>query len=309
MVKVGFIFPGQGSQVVGMGQGVYETSAVAKDIFNKAKDILGYDLAKLCFEGPEEELMRTKFSQPAIFVTSIAVLEALKEKKPNIEPSVCLGLSLGEYTALVAAGALSFEDGLKLVKVRAEAMERAATQAGGAMASVIGSDDETCQSVCDGIDGVWVANLNSPGQTVISGTVEGVDAAMEAFQSKGVKRVIKLNVSGAFHSALMIPAKEELAAMVSTVPVAAPVVSLIQNFTASAETDPEQIKNNLLEQLTGTVRWSESFACAVQAGTQNFLELGAGTVLKGLARRIDKTATVTSVHTCGEIEEAIHALQ
>ncbi|MBN1493765.1 MAG: ACP S-malonyltransferase, partial [Candidatus Omnitrophica bacterium] len=231
MVKTAFIFPGQGAQFVGMGKEVSNACASARTIFETANDILGYDCAALCFEGPEEQLMQTKFSQPAIFTTSIAVLEALKEKGKVAQPAVCFGLSLGEYTALVAAGAMTFEEGLRLVKIRAEAMDNAGKQAGGTMASIMGSTYEICKSVCDSIGNVWVANLNSPDQIVISGTVTAVQSAMHALQEKGAKRAIQLKVSGAFHSPLMAPARERLTAAVAKVALQAPQCMFIPNFT------------------------------------------------------------------------------
>jgi len=284
---------------------VYDTSAAAKKIYGQANDVLGYDLAKICFEGPEEDLTKTQYSQLAIFTTSIAVLEALREKVADIKPQACLGLSLGEYSALVAAGALSFTDGLALVQVRANAMEKAAAQSKGTMASIIGLDVSACSDVCDGIDGVSIANLNSPEQIVISGTIEGVEAAMKALSDKGAKRVIPLKVSGAFHSALMSPAQDELAAMLNDTTLTTPSTLFIPNVTAAPEDNTETIKHNLLKQLTGTVRWSESFQHVVQAGITSFLEVGPGNVLKGLARRIDRAADVVSIETSAHITSVI----
>ncbi|MFC1809050.1 ACP S-malonyltransferase [Candidatus Omnitrophota bacterium] len=301
MVKTGFLFPGQGAQFVGMGKEVNDTYASSRLIYESANKILGYDIASLCFNGPEEDLMQTKFSQPAIFTTSIAVLNALHEKG-IAEADACLGLSLGEYTALVAAGAMSFEDGLSLVKIRAEAMDEAARTTGGTMASIMGSNFDICKEVCDQIDGVWLANLNSPEQIVISGTVEAVQMAMQQLQDKGAKRAIQLKVSGAFHSELMTPARNKLVEAVEKVTITEPSTLFIPNFTAQPEKKPSEIKKFLLEQLTGTVKWSDSFAYAVNQGIQSFLEIGPGTVLKGLARKIDRTATVVSIHTTADID-------
>jgi [acyl-carrier-protein] S-malonyltransferase len=302
MVKTGVLFPGQGAQFVGMGKEVNDAFSAAREIFQKANDILEYDLAALCFDGPEEQLTQTKYSQPAIFTTSVAVLESLKSTGFFSECPVSLGLSLGEYTALVAAGVMSFEDGLVLVKTRADAMDAAAAEAGGTMASILGSTYETCKAVCAAIGNVWVANLNSPDQIVISGKVEAVQAAMQQLQDKGAKRAIQLKVSGAFHSPLMAPARVRLATAVERVAMHEPKGTFIPNFTAQPEKDPVKIKAFLLEQLTGTVQWSDSFAYVCQQGVTSFLEVGPGSVLKGLARKINKEANVIAVHGKSDIE-------
>jgi [acyl-carrier-protein] S-malonyltransferase len=302
MVKTAVLFPGQGAQFVGMGKEVNDAFSAARKIFQKANDVLGYDLATLCFDGPEEQLTQTKYSQPAIFTTSVAVLESLRTAGLFFEGAPSLGLSLGEYTALVAAGAMSFEDGLILVKTRAEAMDAAATEAGGTMASILGSTYETCKEVCTAIGNVWVANLNSPDQIVISGKVEAVRAAMQQLQDKGAKRAIQLKVSGAFHSPLMAPARERLASAVERVTMHPPQGMFIPNFTAQPEKDPAKIKAFLLEQLTGTVQWSDSFAYVCKQGVTSFFEVGPGSVLKGLARKINKEANVISVHEKSDIE-------
>lgn len=300
--KIGYIFPGQGAQFVGMGKSVYDANSVSRQIFEKANEVLGFDLASLCFNGPEEELMRTKYSQPAIFTVSIAALECLQQNFPELKPSFSFGLSLGEYSALVAAGALSFEEGLKLVKVRGEAMEDAASNTEGTMASVLGMDYEVCKSTCDTLGGVWIANLNSPGQIVISGTVSGIDQAILILKEKGAKRVIPLKVGGAFHSELMVSAKERLESAVKEAKIIEPNCYFISNYTAALENSVEKIKKNLLQQLTGTVRWSESFAFAVGEGMTKYLEIGPGNVLKGLAKKIDRTAEVSSIETVEQIE-------
>jgi len=297
MVKVGFLFPGQGSQFVGMGKSAYEVSPAAKEIFEKANQIMGFDIAKLCFEGPEEKLTLTKNSQPAIFITSMAVLNFIREKFPDLKPMVGLGLSLGEYTALVGLGSLSFEEGLKLVKIRGEAMEEATQETEGTMASVLGMEVEACQAVCDSVEGAWIANLNSPGQIVISGTIPGVTQAGEACKEKGARKVIPLKVSGAFHTPLMVGVQERLKEAVQNSNLKEPNGMFLPNFTASPESNVEQIRDFLLKQLTGTVKWSDSLQFVIKEGVTKFLEIGPGSVLKGLMKKIDKTAEVISVET------------
>lgn len=301
MSNVAFIFPGQGAQFVGMGKSVYDASEKARAVFDAASTVLGYDCAALCFNGPEEKLTETKFSQPAIFTTSMAVLAVLKEHCPALVPAAVLGLSLGEYTALVAAGVLTFEEGILLVKKRAEAMDEVAREAGGSMASVIGSSYDVCKETTEAVGDVWVANLNSPQQIVISGTAAGVEKAMAQLKEKGVKRVIPLKVSGAFHSPLMMPARTQLNDAVQQVVFKGPATVFVPNVTAEPEPDAEKIKGYLLEQLTGTVQWSRSFEKIISRGITEFLEIGPGTVLKGLARKISSDAVVTSLHTYEEI--------
>jgi len=301
MVKTGFLFPGQGAQSVGMGKEVCDQHESARTIFEQADAVLGYSISDVCFNGPEEELTKTKYSQPAILVTSLAILAALREKYPTLQPVVSLGLSLGEYTALVANGAMSFEDGLTLVQARAHAMEKAAAENAGTMASIIGSDYAVCKPVCDEIEGAWIANLNSSQQIVISGTQEGVAKAMQALQDKGAKRVIQLQVSGAFHSPLMVSAQDALKEAVMQTSMKEPQGLFIPNVTAEPNKNPEQIKEDLLAQLTGTVRWEESFKKATTCDVDLFLEIGPGAVLKGLARRIDKSVAVTSIQTNEDI--------
>ncbi len=298
---IALLFPGQGAQSVGMGKELAEVFPAAKALFEEADAILGYGLSKLCWEGPAEELTRTEHCQPALYVASMAALAALESAAP-LKPAAAAGLSLGEYTALAAAGALSFADGLKLVRLRGQAMEEAAKDHPGTMASVLGLELEPLQEVCAQA-GAQVANLNSPGQVVISGTAEAVAAASAKAKERGAKRVIPLEVSGAFHSRLMEPAAIRLEQALAGTAVQAPRYPVASNVTGGYHTDAGQIRQLLVRQLTEPVQWIACVRTMSQAGIKTYLEVGPGTVLKGLVRKIDPELVVHSAGTAEEIRQ------
>lgn len=292
MVDAAYIFPGQGAQYVGMGKELYESSPEAKEVFDKAGEILKFDLTKLCFEGPEEELTLTSNSQVAILVHSLAALKALEQKPVReYEPKFALGLSLGEYTALVASGCLTFEDGVRLVRKRGQFMEKASIKNPGTMACIIGIELAEVEKLTKGF-GCEIANLNCPGQVVISGSSSSVELAASMARDKGAKRAIMLEVSGAFHSSLMDPAREKLEKEISSVTFNPPNFPVISNVTARAAANPEEIKENLIKQVNSKTLWEDSVKYVASQGIKTYLEIGPGTVLKGLLRRIDKTLNV-----------------
>lgn len=286
MVEVAYLFPGQGAQYVGMGQALYNEYEIAANTFKQANRILGFDLAKLCFEGPAEELVKTENCQVAILVASVAALRVHLSQRSEFTPQVALGLSLGEYTALVAAESLSFADAVRLVRLRGEYMEEAGSANPGKMASILGLDLEEVESICRE-SGAEVANLNCPGQAVVSGKIEAVDKASELARKKNAKRVIMLEVNGAFHSSLMASVSHKLAAALKEVIIFPPKIPVVSNVTAYSQDDPDQIKENLIDQVSTTTRWEESIRHVAERGITTFLEIGPGTVLKGLLRRID----------------------
>jgi [acyl-carrier-protein] S-malonyltransferase len=281
-----YVFPGQGAQFTGMGKDLYDQSPLAHDLFEKANEILGFRITDIMFTGSAEDLRQTKVTQPAIFLHSVLLAKTLGA---DFKPEMVAGHSLGEFSALVAAGALSFEDGLKLVYQRALAMQKACEARPSTMAAILGLPDETIEEICAGIDEVVVpANYNCPGQVVISGSNEGIDLACEKLTAAGAKRAMKLSVGGAFHSPLMEPARLELAAAIQQTPFTAPVCPIYQNVNAKPQTDPEIIKANLVDQLTSPVRWTQSVLAMVADGADAFTELGPGSVLQGLIKKISK---------------------
>lgn len=287
-----FVFPGQGAQFVGMGKDLYETSAIAKDLFEQANEILGFRITDLMFAGTDEDLRQTKVTQPAIFIHSVVLAKTLGEE---FKPEMAAGHSLGEFSALVAAGALSFESGLKLVYKRALAMQKACEQNPSTMAAVLGLSNEKVEEVCATItDEVVVpANYNCPGQIVISGSNAGIDKACELLKAAGAKRALKLSVGGAFHSPLMEPAKAELAVAIEETEFSAPICPVYQNVTTKGETDPVTIKANLVAQLTAPVKWTQSVENMVADGATEFVELGPGSVLQGLVKKISPNVTTS----------------
>lgn len=285
-----YVFPGQGAQFVGMGKDLYEQSPLAKEYFEKANEILGYRITDLMFEGTPEDLKQTKVTQPAVFLHSVISALVLGD---DFKPEMVAGHSLGEFSALVSAGALSFEDGLKLVYARAMAMQKACELEPSTMAAVLGLSDEAVEEGCDEIKDTVVvpANYNCPGQLVISGTIEGIDKACEILKAKGAKRALKLPVGGAFHSPLMQPASEELQAAINASEFKTPICPVYQNVNAYPQTDPVSIKENLIAQLTAPVRWTQTVKNMVTDGATEFIELGPGDVLKGLVKKISPEVT------------------
>ena len=282
-----FVFPGQGAQFSGMGKDLYETSPLAKELFEKANDILGFRITDIMFEGSDEELRQTRVTQPAVFLHSVITALCMGDE---FRPDMVAGHSLGEFSAMVACGALSFEDGLKLVYARAMAMQKACEAQPSTMAAIIGLDDTVIEDICAEITAggniVVAANYNSPGQVVISGSIEGIKLACEKLTEAGAKRALPLSVSGAFHSPLMSPAKEELEAAIENTEFHTPKCPVYQNVDALPHTNPEEIKANLIAQLTSSVRWTQSVRNMLADGAESFTECGPGNVLTGLIRKI-----------------------
>ncbi|CAA0191089.1 Malonyl CoA-acyl carrier protein transacylase [Tenacibaculum maritimum] len=288
-----YIFPGQGAQFPGMGLDLYEQSPLAQGFFEKANSILGFSITDIMFEGTAEELKQTKVTQPAIFLHSVILSKVLGN---DFKPEMVAGHSLGELSALVANGALSFEDGLKLVSKRALAMQKACEAKPSTMAAVLGLEDKVVEEVCNDIEGIVVAaNYNCPGQLVISGEIEAINKACEALKEKGAKRALVLPVGGAFHSPMMEPAREELAAAIEATEFTTPSCPIYQNVVAKAVTDPVEIKENLIMQLTAPVRWTQSIQQMIADGGTEFIEIGPGKVLQGLMRKIDRSVTASGV--------------
>ena len=282
-----FVFPGQGAQFVGMGKDLYDNNETARAMFEKANEVLGFRITDLMFNGTEEDLRQTKVTQPAIFLHSVILAKTMGEE---FKPDMVAGHSLGEFSALVAAGALSFEEGLKLVSARAQAMQHACELRPSTMAAVLALPDEKVEALCAEIDDIVApANYNCPGQVVISGTIEGVDAASAKMLEAGAKRALKLKVGGAFHSPLMQPAADKLSAAIEAAEFHTPVCPVYQNVDGKPHTDPKEIKANLLAQLTAPVRWTYDVQAMIADGADSFTELGPGNVLQGLVKKIDRS--------------------
>lgn len=296
MSKTAFIFPGQGSQFSGMGKNLYDSNASAKNLFEQANEILGFRISDIMFTGTDEELKQTNVTQPAIFLHSVIAYSTLDNPNPNM----VAGHSLGEFSALVANKVLSFEDALKLVSIRANAMQKACEINPSTMAAVLALADEKVEEVCNTIQNetgeiVVAANYNCPGQLVISGSIKGIEIACEKMKAAGAKRALVLPVGGAFHSPLMSPAKEELATAIEKTFFNQPICPVYQNVVATAVTDSLQIKHNLIAQLTGAVKWTQTIQAMVADGATNFIEVGPGKVLQGLVQKVHKEATVQGV--------------
>ena len=296
-MKHAFIFPGQGSQFSGMGKNLYENNPLAKDMFEQANEILGFRISDIMFTGTDEELKQTNVTQPAVFLHSVIAYKTIADAKPDM----VAGHSLGEFSALVANGALQFEDALKLVSIRAKAMQKACELTPSTMAAVLALDDAKVEEICAAVqqetgEVVVAANYNCPGQLVISGSVKGIDIACERMKAAGAKRALVLPVGGAFHSPLMEPAREELAAAIRNTNFQLPACPVYQNVVASAVTDAELIKENLIAQLTGAVKWTQSIQAMVADGATRFTEAGPGKVLQGLVQKIHRDAQVDGVN-------------
>ncbi len=290
-----YVFPGQGAQFVGMGKDLYDNSLMARELFEKANEILGFRITDLMFSGTDEDLRQTKVTQPAIFLHSVLLAKTLGD---SFQPDMVAGHSLGEFSALVTSGALSFEDGLLLVSKRALAMQKACEAEPSTMAAIVGLEDEIVETICAGIDEVVVpANYNCPGQLVISGSIKGIDLACEKLTAAGAKRALKLSVGGAFHSPLMEPARTELAEAINSTNFSTPACPIYQNVNASAVTDADQIKKNLIAQLTAPVRWTQTVKNMIADGCDSFTEVGPGSVLQGLVKKVDRAMTTAGINT------------
>ncbi len=307
MSKTALLFAGQGAQTIGMGKDLAEQFPGAKTLFDRANTALSYDLSKVCFEGPESELTKTENAQPGIFLVSWIAFQLLKERAPQLKFEAAAGLSLGEFTALTAAGVMSFEDGLRVVRQRGRFMQAACEATRGGMAAIIGFDEEATRAVCAEA-GVEMANLNCPGQLVISGEVDKIAAACELAKARGAKRALPLTVAGAYHSRLMASAQPKLRETLASIPLNLPAVPVIANVTAQPHATCGEIHQRLVEQVTSSVRWEESVRYLLAQGFTRFIELGPGTALTGFMKRIDKTAQVLNVGDAASLEATVATL-
>jgi [acyl-carrier-protein] S-malonyltransferase len=307
MSKTALLFAGQGAQAVGMGKDLAEQFPTAKALFEKANTVLGYDLASICFNGPEADLTKTENAQPGIYLVSWVAFQLLKEKAPSLKFEATAGLSLGEFTALAAAGVMSFEDGLKVVQQRGRFMQEACEATQGGMAAIIGLDEGPTREACNEA-GVSLANLNCPGQLVISGPADKINQACELAKAKGAKRAIPLTVAGAYHSPLMASAQPKLRDALAQIPINRSAVPVIGNVRALPHAEPAEIHQLLVDQVTSSVRWEESIRYLLAQGFTRFIELGPGTALTGFMKRIDKTAQVLNVADAASLEATVKAL-
>ena len=306
--KVVLLFAGQGAQKVGMGKDLADAFPSVRTLIDRADSVLGFPLSQVMFEGPIEELTKTSRCQPALFVHGLAVLTALRERLPSLDIAACAGLSLGEFTAHAAAGTFDFETGLRLVHQRGTFMEEACEQTRGSMAAMIGGDEGAVRELANEC-GVDVANFNAPGQIVLSGSVEGIKAAVAGAKAKGIMKAVELTVAGAYHSRLMKSAQDKLAAVLTETVIQMPRVPVVSNFEADVVTSDSVIRNTLERQVTGSVRWSESMKLLISQGHNLFLELGPGGVLAGLMKRTDKTAKVITIEDVAGLEKALTEIQ
>ena len=308
MSKTALLFAGQGAQVVGMGKDLAEQFPSARAWFDRANAALGYDLASICFTGPESELTKTENAQPGIFLVSWVAFELLKERVPGLKFEATAGLSLGEFTALTASGVMTFDDAIRVVRQRGRFMQEACEATQGGMAAIIGLDEAATREVC-AQTGVELANLNCPGQIVISGAADKMSAACELAKTKGAKRALPLNVAGAYHSALMATAQPKLGAALASITLAVPQVPVISNVTAQPHAAPAEIQQRLVDQVTSSVRWEESMRHLLAQGFTRFIELGPGTALGGFMKRIDKSVPVLNVADVASLEATVQALK
>ena len=303
--KIAFLFPGQGSQYVGMGKDFYNNYQIARDVFNQADEILGYKFSDLIFSGPKEELTLTKNSQLAIFIVSYAIFKVMQQEMPSLTPSVCAGLSLGEYTALVAAGKMSFVDCLLLVKNRAQFMNDACISHPGSMSVVLGMDEQSVAQALSEVTShqVGIANLNCPGQIVIAGSIEGLSAAAEVLKQKGAKRILPIDVSGAFHSPLMKEAQDRLSPFLKSVTIHDSEVALVMNTPGDFISDIEMMREQLINQVTQPVRWEKGIHAIVKEGVDLFVEMGCGKTLSGMNKRIGIAVSTLSIEKVTDVHE------
>jgi [acyl-carrier-protein] S-malonyltransferase len=307
MIKTALLFAGQGAQIVGMGKDLADQFPAARAIFDQATPILGYNLAALCFNGPESELTQTEHAQPGIYLVSWVAFELLRARVPGLTFEAAAGLSLGEFTALAAAGVYSFEDGLRLVHQRGRFMQEACDVTRGSMAAIIGLDEVPTRDVCT-IAGVELANLNCPGQLVISGETDRIHNACELAKTRGARKAVPLAVAGAYHSRLMKGAQSKLAAVLATMRLRPPALPVLSNVTASAHGAPDEIAMRLVEQVTSPVRWESSMRFLLEQGFSRFIELGPGRTLNGFLKRIDRNAQILNVSDVQSLEETMRAL-